>query len=1355
MRAKLLSVLICAALLLAQLCTVPVGTWSSLTKAQAEGAAEPGEYERDYIRQHWNFITNTASFYGALKLNGGYPTQIRESYENNPLAQASSAIWNSVSALGAVFRSDFDDIAGRYSLYDAMIYDIISYMAHASLTEHSVNSDAFELYQALLSQADTYGGAASDVAEAAHTLISEAEGGRALLERTDFKQLAKLYGDSAPLIETLGTAVKLASKLCDFMGALHISDAEYAEMVKYCYSMQLFMHEYSSAVEQLLSIIYEQTGDDMSDEVLCMTQNLVELLKYKDISEDELYQLICDAIVENRALEMKMEFSEVVLSSVIEVGSQISGSVKAIIKGVDYGTALGEYLTKNGEYEACLAMINCYGLFTQYLSEAVKAAEREFREDATYDNARRFHEVFRLYRNTQELVAEKYILPVFTSRAEGIMNTSILASVSVLWPILPELMGSLHDVQYTIASLQNWCEQWKVVDCCAYAAPELDGALADEPSAAGCSWSADFDGDGADERFFLDGAFEQPNGDTAYTELWYEDASGAQYVASACEYFDPSFASVLDAAGRKLFAIDEMTSGSAIFLGATVWAVEDGSPVQIAISDNQQDICLISQVGELDFSFGHNTYDTGHTTKPYFMYWNGQGFTEYGGLSISVEQLCAVNGAQRWLNDIEAAGGTITGIYYRENGIVNINYCIDGLGECMTLLISGDSVEKYREGRGSYLASVLDDASFPETFPYQAAPVPTAPLSSYLMVGEAFTDLDGDGANERLALYSVLDERWDSFDMRHMALVISSADDGTQLEIELQPYVHGIDVRVYAMPGESGQSIYVESHALEVEANTARYAVFEYDSGALSAELMVVDPGYTSGDYLGLISSPNGEEVELAYSSDSISLQERIDALNGAFAQYGIGFEALSERSVSATAPGRLLLEYASGEPHESADSGSYGGAHSELDDSYDDLTGGGEGTIVASNAGSTTWLEYADAIGGVKPLIAPTVSGSSWLEDSKYPCDPSQAFDGSSATAWCSDGSERQWLRVEWPEPQQIVGFTIINGYALDGDAWTNSARAKLITIFAGNGGPSDDDFIGYAYLDDDTNAQYFPLDGHIECSSLTLRFDDTYSGGEYDSLCLTDVIFYARALDEGAYTLDRAEVSDTAQGAFALTTANVNLRSGPGTTFEVLDVVPQGETISCLGESAYDEGGAHWLKVRYGSAMGWISSEYACLGISSTGSEGDASGMESEQYAKQSLRTTGKVYLRANPSINSTIICTIPKGISVSYAGDDAVDDRGVRWFKAIYDGRTGWVSSRYAEFASAGIQYVLITGGSTNLRSGPGLDYSSVAVLHKDDEVAYLGETSRDERGVNWYAVAYGGSMCWVSSRYAELK
>jgi uncharacterized protein YraI len=69
------------------------------------------------------------------------------------------------------------------------------------------------------------------------------------------------------------------------------------------------------------------------------------------------------------------------------------------------------------------------------------------------------------------------------------------------------------------------------------------------------------------------------------------------------------------------------------------------------------------------------------------------------------------------------------------------------------------------------------------------------------------------------------------------------------------------------------------------------------------------------------------------------------------------------------------------------------------------------------------------------------------------------------------------------------------------------------------------------------------------------------------------------------------------------ATTTSNLNIRSGPGTTYRVIGVIPAGETITVIDCPS----GSSWCSVDFGGKEGWSSAIYL-TGLS-TGQAVDAS--------------------------------------------------------------------------------------------------------------------------------------------------
>ena len=96
-------------------------------------------------------------------------------------------------------------------------------------------------------------------------------------------------------------------------------------------------------------------------------------------------------------------------------------------------------------------------------------------------------------------------------------------------------------------------------------------------------------------------------------------------------------------------------------------------------------------------AFDYNSDGTGHTWKAYYLKWNGKKFVEYKGKKISLSKLKKYKGATKYIKQIKKLKYKIGKIYYRSNGIINMNLSIKSGGctqyENITLKVTGKSVK--------------------------------------------------------------------------------------------------------------------------------------------------------------------------------------------------------------------------------------------------------------------------------------------------------------------------------------------------------------------------------------------------------------------------------------------------------------------------------------------------------------------------------------------------------------------------------------------------------------------------------------------------------------------------------------
>ena len=120
------------------------------------------------------------------------------------------------------------------------------------------------------------------------------------------------------------------------------------------------------------------------------------------------------------------------------------------------------------------------------------------------------------------------------------------------------------------------------------------------------------------------------------------------------------------------------------------------------------------------------------------------------------------------------------------------------------------------------------------------------------------------------------------------------------------------------------------------------------------------------------------------------------------------------------------------------------------------------------------------------------------------------------------------------------------------------------------------------------------------------------------------------------------------------------------------------------------------------------------------------------------------------------------MPSGAYGNCLGTAAKDTRGVVWYKVKYNGVTGWVSSRYSKITNSkdsssggSSDTVKVVGGDVTIRAKADKTSTKLGYISEGKVATYLGKTSTDSRGVQWYYISYNGTKGWISSMYSRLQ
>jgi len=185
-------------------------------------------------------------------------------------------------------------------------------------------------------------------------------------------------------------------------------------------------------------------------------------------------------------------------------------------------------------------------------------------------------------------------------------------------------------------------------------------------------------------------------------------------------------------------------------------------------------------------------------------------------------------------------------------------------------------------------------------------------------------------------------------------------------------------------------------------------------------------------------------------------------------------------------------------------------------------------------------------------------------------------------------------------------------------------------------------------------------------------------------------------------------------------VTTANLNLRSGPGTGYSIITVMPKGSEVTVTGYS----GG--WAIVSYGNYSGYASNTYLALKSGGT-----------------TYYTTANLNLRSGPGTGYTILAVMPKGSAVTVLSTSG------GWSRVTYGGKTGYASATYLSTAppSGTTSSIVIryTTADLNLRTGPGTSYPIITMMPKGSSVEILDTSSA------WPKVRYGSTVGYASPSY----
>ena len=227
----------------------------------------------------------------------------------------------------------------------------------------------------------------------------------------------------------------------------------------------------------------------------------------------------------------------------------------------------------------------------------------------------------------------------------------------------------------------------------------------------------------------------------------------------------------------------------------------------------------------------------------------------------------------------------------------------------------------------------------------------------------------------------------------------------------------------------------------------------------------------------------------------------------------------------------------------------------------------------------------------------------------------------------------------------------------------------------------------------------------------------------------------------------------SSSSSGDTATTTDVLNMRSGAGMTYSVLQVLPKGTKLTVVDSTS----NSSWVKVKTSAGKtGWCSREYLTFSSSST-----ATPMLSLSPTSRSVEAGESFTLTVTathngstiPSISSSATSVATASYSKTSNGKYLYTIKGVKAGSATITVKVGSVSKtmKVTVTESAGTGETATTTDVLNMRSGPGTSYTVLQVLPEGTKLTVLDSTSHS----GWVKVkTSAGNTGWCSREYLKL-
>lgn len=266
---------------------------------------------------------------------------------------------------------------------------------------------------------------------------------------------------------------------------------------------------------------------------------------------------------------------------------------------------------------------------------------------------------------------------------------------------------------------------------------------------------------------------------------------------------------------------------------------------------------------------------------------------------------------------------------------------------------------------------------------------------------------------------------------------------------------------------------------------------------------------------------------------------------------------------------------------------------------------------------------------------------------------------------------------------------------------------------------------------------------------SAITGNWSEvTYEG----QICYVNNSLITTEAPEGTEDAEDTDAEDytvtTTDATTVYVISDVNLRSGPGTSYDVVATATAGTVLTCTGTTG------SWSQIEYNGQTVYAYSSYLST-TATTAAEEDTSedaatesttdvptSTEEVVAASGTVYVTDGVNLRTGSGTDYDIVTAVPTGTALTRTGTTG------EWTEVSYGGQTVYVYNEYISTDSTDATLSSQSGTLTiiseaNVRSGPGTSYDVLGIAAVGDTLTITGYTS-----TNWYQVEYEGEIGYIA-------